>query len=164
MVQVSLIVNGSVETHDIEPQTLLVEFLRETCRLTGTNIGCDTTQCGCCTVHMDNHAVKACTILAVQADGKEIVTIEGIGNPKALHPMQEAFREHHALQCGYCTSGMIMQAIDIVRQNKASDETEIRHELEGNFCRCTGYQNIVDAIRDVAENSPQSCQKQDGSQ
>jgi aerobic carbon-monoxide dehydrogenase small subunit len=157
MITVSLTVNGVPETHTVDPQTLLVHFLRENCALKGTNVGCDTTQCGCCTVHLDGRSVKSCTVLAVQADGCEITTIEGLGTVENLHPMQEAFRYHHALQCGYCTPGMVMHAIDIVRQGLGEDESAIRHALEGNLCRCTGYQNIVDAILDVARNAPASC-------
>ena len=150
MPTVSITVNGVVQTRDVEARTLLVHFLRDHCGLTGTHVGCDTTQCGCCTVHLDGRAVKSCTVLTVQADGGEVLTIEGIGSPRRLHPMQEAFREHHALQCGYCTPGMVMQGIDIVRRGKADNDTVIRHELEGNLCRCTGYQNIVDAIASCA--------------
>ena len=157
MIRIAITVNGVEERHEIEDRTLLVEFLREACGLTGTNIGCDTTQCGCCTVHVDGRAIKSCTVLAAQVDGADVVTIEGLGQPEYLHPMQEAFRRHHALQCGYCTPGMIMQAVDIVRRGRAGHETTIRHELEGNICRCTGYQGIVDAIADVAERNPQSC-------
>jgi aerobic carbon-monoxide dehydrogenase small subunit len=148
--EVTLLVNGVTRTHAVEPRTLLVEFLREHCGLTGTHVGCDTTQCGCCTVHVDGQAVKSCTMLAAQASGCEVTTIEGIGTPTQLHPLQHAFREHHALQCGYCTPGMVMQGIDIIRRGRAGDDATVRHELEGNLCRCTGYQNIVDAIRDCA--------------
>lgn len=161
MITVTLIVNGTQHCHTVEPRTLLVSYLRDYCNLTGTNIGCDTTQCGCCTVHVNGRATKACTVLAAQVDGAEVLTVEGLGQPDNLHPMQEAFRRHHALQCGYCTSGMLMMAVDIVRRGATSDEAQIRHELEGNFCRCTGYQGIVDAIRDVADNAPGSCGKED---
>lgn len=157
MIELTMTVNGTVETHKVEDRTLLVQFLREACGLTGTNIGCDTTQCGCCTVHVNGRAIKSCTMLAAQANGAEITTIEGLGQPENLHPMQEAFRRHHALQCGYCTSGMIMQGVDIVRRGRTASESMIRHELEGNICRCTGYQAIVDAISDVAQNAPASC-------
>lgn len=157
MPQISLTVNGIVQTHEVEPRTLLVKFLREHCGLTGAHVGCDTTQCGCCTVHLDGRAVKSCTMLAVQADGGQVTTIEGLGSPTQMHPMQQAFQTHHALQCGYCTPGMIMQGVDIVRRGKACDERTIRHELEGNLCRCTGYQNIVEAIADVAQRYPESC-------
>jgi carbon-monoxide dehydrogenase small subunit len=146
----TLTVNGIRRTHTVEARTLLVQFLREHCGLTGTHVGCDTTQCGCCTVHLDGRAVKSCTMLAAQADGGEVTTIEGIGSPQQMHPLQEAFREHHALQCGYCTPGMVMQGIDIIRRRRAGDDAMVRHELEGNLCRCTGYQNIVDAIRTCA--------------
>ena len=157
MLDVTITVNGIPQTHAVEPRTLLVHFLREDCGLKGTNVGCDTTQCGCCTVHLDGRSVKSCTVLAVQADGSEVRTIEGIGTADDMHPMQEAFRRHHALQCGYCTPGMVMQAIDIVRQGLGEDEAAIRHALEGNLCRCTGYQNIVDAILDVAAHQAASC-------
>ncbi|MGY2051860.1 (2Fe-2S)-binding protein [Methylobacterium sp. JK268] len=147
MSSVSLTVNGKAVTAAIEPRTLLVQFLRETLRLTGTHVGCDTSQCGACVVHLDGQAVKACTLLAVQADGRQVTTIEGLADSGALHPMQAAFREHHGLQCGYCTPGMIMTAVDLVRRKgHALDEATIRHELEGNLCRCTGYHNIVKAI------------------
>ena len=153
MPNVSIIVNGIVQSREVEARTLLVQFLREHCGLTGTHVGCDTTQCGCCTVHLDGRAVKSCTVLAMQADGSEVTTIEGLRTPVQLHPLQEAFREHHALQCGYCTPGMVMQGVDIVRRGRAQDEAMIRHELEGNLCRCTGYQNIVDAIACYARRS-----------
>lgn len=149
-IQVSLIVNGVPQTHTVEARTLLVQFLREHCGLTGTHVGCDTTQCGCCTVHLDGRAVKSCTMFAAQAAGSEVTTIEGIGTPSELHPMQQAFQKHHALQCGFCTPGMVMQGIDIIRRGRAGDDATVRQELEGNLCRCTGYQNIVDAIRDCA--------------
>ena len=157
MIQVSMTVNGIQESHAVSPRTLLVNYLRDHCGLTGSNIGCDTTQCGCCTIHMDGRAVKSCTLLAVQAEGTDIVTIEGLGHPGALHPLQAAFRKHHALQCGYCTSGMIMQGVDIIRRGRTESEAQIRHELEGNICRCTGYQGIVDAISEVAHEAPESC-------
>ncbi len=157
MIEITMTVNGVRETHRVYDRTLLVEFIRDHCRLTGTNIGCDTTQCGCCTLHVDGRAVKSCTMLAAQAEGAEVTTIEGLGQPGRLHPMQEAFRKHHALQCGYCTSGMIMQGIDIVRRARAGDEATIREELEGNLCRCTGYQAIVEAIAEVAAADPASC-------
>lgn len=157
MIEVTMTVNGIEQRHEVEDRTLLVEFLRSHCHLTGTNIGCDTTQCGCCTVHVNGMAIKSCTVFAAQVDGASVTTIEGLGQPDNLHPMQFAFQRHHALQCGYCTSGMIMQGVDIVRRGRATDEATIRHELEGNFCRCTGYQGIVDAIADVARNAPASC-------
>ena len=147
MAAVGMTVNGKAVTGDIEPRTLLVQFLRENLRLTGTHVGCDTSQCGACVVHMDGRAVKACTILALQCEGASVTTIEGLANGAELHPMQAAFREHHGLQCGFCTPGMIMTAVDIVaRKGHALDEHTIRHELEGNLCRCTGYHNIVKAI------------------
>ena len=148
MPQVSLNVNGTAHTVEVEGRTLLVELLREKLRLTGTHVGCDTSQCGACVVHVDGESVKSCTVLAVQAQGSEVTTIEGLAGPDGtLHPMQEAFREHHALQCGFCTPGMVMSAIDLVnRHPEGLSEVEIRHGLEGNLCRCTGYHNIVAAI------------------
>jgi len=147
MASVSLLVNGRDVTADIDPRTLLVEFLREHLRLTGTHVGCDTSQCGACVVHMDGRAVKSCTTLAVQADGSSITTIEGLASNGQLHPMQEAFRDNHGLQCGFCTPGMIMTAVDMVhRKGGDLDEATIRHELEGNICRCTGYHNIVKSV------------------
>ena len=147
MASVSLIVNGRSVTATIDPRTLLVDFLRENLRLTGTHVGCDTSQCGACVVHVDGAAIKSCTMLAVQADGTSVTTIEGLAQNGALHPMQEAFRENHGLQCGFCTPGMIMTAVDLVnRRGNTLDETTIRHELEGNICRCTGYHNIVKSI------------------
>jgi carbon-monoxide dehydrogenase small subunit len=147
MAIVTMTVNGKSVTADIDPRTLLVQFLRENLRLTGTHVGCDTSQCGACVVHVDGRAVKSCTALAVSCDGSSVTTIEGLAAGGALHPMQEAFREHHGLQCGFCTPGMIMSAIDIVnRKGHALDEHTIREELEGNICRCTGYHNIVKAV------------------
>jgi aerobic carbon-monoxide dehydrogenase small subunit len=147
MATVSMTVNGRPVTADVEDRTLLVAFLRETLGLTGTHVGCDTSQCGACVVHVDGLAVKSCTMLAAQADGLSVTTIEGLADGDALHPVQEAFREHHGLQCGYCTPGMIMAAVDMIRRHGANlDEATIRHELEGNICRCTGYHNIVKAI------------------
>ncbi len=147
MAAVSMTVNGRSVTADIDPRTLLVQFLREDLRLTGTHVGCDTSQCGACVVHLDGKAVKACTILALQCEGAHVTTIEGLANGTELHPMQAAFREHHGLQCGFCTPGMIMTAVDLVnRKGSDVDEHTIRHELEGNLCRCTGYHNIVKAI------------------
>jgi aerobic carbon-monoxide dehydrogenase small subunit len=156
MTTVSLTVNGQSVTADVDSRTLLVQFLRDTLRLTGTHVGCDTSQCGACVVHLNGQAVKSCTLLAVQADASVVVTIEGIAGGSDLHPMQAAFREHHGLQCGYCTPGMIMSAIDIVnRKGNTLDEETIRAELEGNLCRCTGYHNIVKAVaagaRDMAQ-------------
>ncbi len=147
--KVSITVNGKSYTKDIEPRMLLVDFLREELNLTGTNIGCDTTQCGACTIHMDGMSVKSCTVLAVQADGSEVTTIEGLANGD-LHPMQQAFWDNHGLQCGYCTPGMIMSATKLVENNPDITEEEIRHGLEGNICRCTGYQNIVKAVQQAA--------------
>ena len=147
MTKVTMTVNGQSVTEDVEPRTLLVQFLRENLMLTGTHVGCDTSQCGACTVHVDGRAIKSCTTLAVSCEGATVTTIEGVGQEGNLHPMQEAFREHHALQCGYCTPGMIMASIDIVnRKGNKLDEHTIREELEGNICRCTGYHNIVKAV------------------
>jgi carbon-monoxide dehydrogenase small subunit len=148
MPRVSLSVNGKPVTAEVEGRTLLVDLLRETLRLTGTHVGCDTSQCGACVVHVNGDSVKSCTILAVQAEGAEVVTIEGLASADGtLHPMQEAFREYHALQCGFCTPGMVMSAIDLVKKNpQGLSEQEIREGLEGNLCRCTGYHNIVKAI------------------
>jgi carbon-monoxide dehydrogenase small subunit len=152
MAAVSLTVNGKPVTVDIDPRTLLVQLLRENLHLTGTHVGCDTSQCGACVVHMDGAAVKACTVLALQCEGSQIGTIEGLANDGALHPMQEAFREHHGLQCGFCTPGMIMTAVDMIeRYGGQLDEKTVRHELEGNICRCTGYHNIVKAILAASE-------------
>ena len=144
---VSMTVNGKQVSAEAENRTLLVQYLRESLGMTGTHVGCDTSQCGACTVHIDGLPIKSCTILARQVDGKEVPTIEGLADGDTLHPMQEAFRENHALQCGFCTPGMVMSAIGIVERNKDSlDEKTVREELEGNFCRCTGYHNIVKAI------------------
>jgi aerobic carbon-monoxide dehydrogenase small subunit len=144
---VSMTVNGKQVSAEAENRTLLVQYLREGLGMTGTHVGCDTTQCGACTVHIDGLPIKSCTILARQVEGKDVTTIEGLADGDKLHPMQEAFRENHALQCGFCTPGMVMSAIGIVDRNKASlDEKTVREELEGNFCRCTGYHNIVKAI------------------
>jgi carbon-monoxide dehydrogenase small subunit len=143
-------VNGSQRELETEPRTLLVEMLRDQLGLTGTKIGCDTSQCGACTVHLDGHAVKSCTVLAAQADGHEITTIEGIAPAGGLHPMQDAFWENHGLQCGLCTPGMIMSAIDLLAENPDASDEQIRQGLEGNLCRCTGYHNIIKAIRAVA--------------
>lgn len=149
--ELTLTVNGKEVSRDIEPRTLLAEFLREDLGLTGTHIGCDTTQCGCCTVHMDGRAVKSCTVLAGQANGASVTTIEGIeGEDGALHPMQQAFIDNHALQCGFCTPGMVMSAVAIAERNASLDGENVRHELEGNLCRCTGYVNIVSAVIDGA--------------
>ena len=157
MTTVSLTVNGQSVTRDVDPRTLLVQFLRENLRLTGTHVGCDTSQCGACVVHLNSQAVKSCTVLTVQANASVITTIEGIAQDGELHPMQAAFREHHGLQCGYCTPGMIMSAIDIVnRKGNALDEQTIRAELEGNLCRCTGYHNIVKAVAAGAQAMAQA--------
>lgn len=156
MPQISVTVNGKQYTNDVEPRTLLVHYLRETLNLTGTHIGCDTSQCGACVVHMNGESVKACTILAVQADGSDVMTIEGLAQDGAMHPLQEGFWEKHGLQCGYCTPGMIMAAADLLKQNPNPSDEEIRHGLEGNLCRCTGYENIVRAVKYAAEkmNAP----------
>tara|TARA_B100000614_G_scaffold181130_1_gene161925 strand:- start:82 stop:630 length:549 start_codon:yes stop_codon:yes gene_type:complete len=143
---VSMTVNGRSVSDEVEPRTLLVQFLRDNLRLTGTHVGCDTSQCGACVVHVDGKSVKACSMLAVQADGREVLTIEGLAEDGELHPMQAAFKEHHGLQCGFCTPGMVMSAIDIVKQHPDPTEAEIRESLEGNLCRCTGYHNIVKSI------------------
>jgi carbon-monoxide dehydrogenase small subunit len=139
-------VNGKPASADVEARTLLVQFIREQLGLTGTHVGCDTSQCGACVVHVDGRAVKSCTMLAAQAEGAEIVTIEGLAKNGELHPVQAAFREHHGLQCGFCTPGMIMTAVDMIRRKPDIDEETVRDELEGNICRCTGYHNIVKAI------------------
>lgn len=151
MPQISVTVNGKQHTSEVEPRTLLVHYLRETLNLTGTHIGCDTSQCGACVVHLNGESVKACTILAVQADGADVLTIEGLAQNGAMHPLQEGFWEKHGLQCGYCTPGMIMAAADLLKQNPNPSDEEIRHGLEGNLCRCTGYENIVRAVRYAAE-------------
>ncbi|HEY7383580.1 MAG TPA: (2Fe-2S)-binding protein [Beijerinckiaceae bacterium] len=151
MPTVSLTVNGRPVTAEVEGRTLLVKLLREHLRLTGTHVGCDTTQCGACTVLLDGDAVKSCTVLAMQAQGADVATIEGVGSEAQLHPVQEAFRDNHALQCGFCTPGMVMNTIDLLRKKPNPSEEEIRHWLEGNLCRCTGYHNIVKAVRAAAE-------------
>ena len=150
MAHISLTVNGKPREAEVEPRRLLVQLIREDFDLTGTHVGCDTSQCGACTVHMDGKAVKSCTILALQADGTEVITIEGMALPDGLHPLQAAFWEHHGLQCGFCTPGMIMAAADLLARTTDPTDAEIRHAIEGNFCRCTGYQNIVTAIRAAA--------------
>jgi carbon-monoxide dehydrogenase small subunit len=144
---VTITVNGAPRTAEVEPRTLLVHLLREHLNLTGTHVGCDTSNCGACTVWLDGEAVKSCTVLAVQADGREVATIEGISENGDLHPMQQAFHENHALQCGYCTPGMVMTAIKLLEANPEPTDEEIRRGLEGNLCRCTGYENIVAAVR-----------------
>ncbi len=147
MPTVSMTVNGKPVTAEVDSRTLLVQFLRETLRMTGTHVGCDTSQCGCCVVHVDGDAVKSCSTLALTCEGAKVTTIEGLANGDTLHPMQEAFRENHGLQCGFCTPGMIMTAVELVsRKGNNLDEKTIREELEGNICRCTGYHNIVKAI------------------
>jgi carbon-monoxide dehydrogenase small subunit len=147
MPTVTIRVNGKPQTATVEPRTLLVQFLREHLGLTGTHVGCDTSQCGACVIHLDGSSVKSCTMLAVQADGASVTTIEGLADGDKLHPMQEAFREHHGLQCGFCTPGMVMSAVDFAKRHKNPEEREIREWLEGNICRCTGYHNIVKAIK-----------------
>jgi aerobic carbon-monoxide dehydrogenase small subunit len=156
MPSVSVTINGQSVTREVEPRTLLVELLRRDLGLTGTHVGCDTSQCGACVVHVNGKSVKACTMLALQADGAQVTTIEGLAKNGQLHPMQEAFREHHALQCGFCTPGMIMSAIDLLQHNPKPSEREIRVWLEGNLCRCTGYHNIVKAISAAADAMAQS--------
>lgn len=146
-VTVSMTVNGKAASGEVEPRTLLVQFLRDHLRLTGTHVGCDTSQCGACVVHVDGISVKSCTILAVQAEGTAVTTIEGLAKGDRLHPMQEAFRENHGLQCGFCTPGMVLSAIDLVRDRPDITEDEIRKGIDGNLCRCTGYHNIVKSIK-----------------
>jgi carbon-monoxide dehydrogenase small subunit len=150
MTRITVKVDGTSYEDDVEPRTLLVHYLREQLGKTGTVVGCDTSNCGACTVHLDGRSVKACAMLAVQADGHEVTTIEGLATNGALHPMQQAFHENHALQCGYCTPGMIMQSIDLLADNPNPTDEEVRQGLEGNLCRCTGYQNIVKAVRAAA--------------
>jgi carbon-monoxide dehydrogenase small subunit len=150
-IPVSFVVNGIERSREVDPRTLLVHFLRDDLGLTGTNIGCDTSQCGACNVILDGDAVKSCTVLAVQADGSHVETIEGLSQNGALHPIQEAFWEKHGLQCGFCTPGMIMTVVDMLDKNPHPSEDEIRHGLEGNLCRCTGYQNIVAAVQAASE-------------
>ena len=149
-VRVQITVNGERHESEVEPRLLLVHYLRDTLDLTGTHVGCDTSNCGACTVHLNGEAVKGCTVLAVQADGAEVTTVEGLGREGALHPLQEGFWEHHGLQCGYCTPGMIMAAADLLARNPDPSEPEIREALAGNLCRCTGYQNIVKAVQAAA--------------
>jgi carbon-monoxide dehydrogenase small subunit len=156
MPQASLTVNGKAVTVEVEGRTLLVQVLREQLGLTGTHVGCDTSQCGACVVHVNGAAVKSCTLLALQVDGSAVTTIEGLAAGASLHPMQEAFRDHHGLQCGFCTPGMIMAAVDLVRRHPDPDEATVRRELEGNLCRCTGYANIVKAVRAGAAAMRQS--------
>jgi carbon-monoxide dehydrogenase small subunit len=149
--QISLVVNGAQRQLGVEPRRLLVQVIREDLGLTGTQIGCDTSQCGACTVHVDGQAVKSCTMLALQADGSKVTTIEGMATDDVLHPLQQAFWEYHGLQCGFCTPGMIMAAADLLSHTTDPSDQEIRHAIEGNICRCTGYQNIVTAIREAAK-------------
>ncbi|CDZ73545.1 Carbon-monoxide dehydrogenase small subunit [Neorhizobium galegae bv. orientalis] len=152
MSRITITVNGAPETREVEDRTLLVQFIREHLGLTGTHVGCDTSQCGACTIHLDGEAVKSCTVLAVAADGSKVTTIEGLAEGGKLHHVQQAFREHHGLQCGYCTPGMIMASVDMIRRHDGMlDEHTVRHELEGNICRCTGYHNIIKAVLDAAE-------------
>jgi len=149
-VPVRITVNGKVRSHEVEPRLLLVHYLREVLGLTGTHVGCDTSNCGACTCQLNGEAVKTCTVLAVQADGLEVRTIEGLAENGEIHPMQEAFWANHGLQCGYCTPGMIMASVDLLEKNPDPSDEEIRHTLEGNLCRCTGYHNIVKAVKDAA--------------
>ena len=151
MKQVEMTVNGKRASGEVEDRTLLVNFLRDTLGLTGTHIGCDTSQCGCCTVHVNGRAIKSCTMLAVQANGADVLTIEGLAQGEKLHPVQQAFTECHALQCGFCTPGMIMATVGLLKDNPKPSEDEIIHGLEGNLCRCTGYINIVKAVKRSAE-------------
>ena len=146
-IAISMTVNGKAVSKELDPRTLLVEFLRDHLRLTGTHVGCDTGQCGACTVHVNGRAAKSCNLLAAQMEGASIVTIEGIATDGELHPMQAAFREHHGLQCGFCTPGMVMNAIELVKKHPSPSEETVRNELDGNLCRCTGYQNIVKAVQ-----------------
>ena len=153
MVTVNMTVNGKPVSGEVESRTLLVQFLRDNLRLTGTHVGCDTSQCGACVVHVDGKSIKSCTLLSVQADGAEVTTIEGVANGGELHPMQQAFMDNHGLQCGFCTPGMVMTALDIVNRNGNNlDEATVRKELEGNICRCTGYHNIVKSVQAGAKN------------
>jgi aerobic carbon-monoxide dehydrogenase small subunit len=151
MARINVTVDGVGYTDDVEPRTLLVHYLRDSVGKTGTVVGCDTSNCGACTVHLDGRSVKSCSVLAVQADGHEVTTIEGLADGDSLHPMQQAFHENHALQCGYCTPGMIMQSIDLLNDNPSPTEQQVRDGLEGNLCRCTGYQNIVKAVLAAAQ-------------
>ncbi|MDA0305975.1 MAG: (2Fe-2S)-binding protein [Proteobacteria bacterium] len=151
MPELTMTVNGKQVTGSVEGRTLLVQFLRDSLALTGTHVGCDTSQCGACVVHVDGKPVKSCTMLALQADGRDVLTIEGLAKGGELHPMQEAFRENHGLQCGFCTPGMVMASVALVQENPDPSEEEVRHGLEGNLCRCTGYQNIVKSILSAAK-------------
>jgi|TARA_B100001971_G_scaffold64389_1_gene59240 carbon-monoxide dehydrogenase small subunit len=149
-VQVTVNINGEPVSHDVEPRTLLVHYIRDHAGMTGTNIGCDSSSCGACTVHLDGEAVKSCTILAVQVDGQDVTTIEGLADGETLHPMQQAFHENHALQCGYCTPGMVMAAVSLLDECPDPTEEQVREGLEGNLCRCTGYHNIVQAVLEAS--------------
>lgn len=151
MPRITVHVDGSQYTDDVEPRTLLVHYLRENIGKVGTVVGCDTSNCGACTVHLDGQSVKSCSVLAVQADGRDVTTVEGLARDGQLHPMQQAFHDNHALQCGFCTPGMIMQSLDLLAETPEPDEAEVREGLEGNLCRCTGYQNIVRAVQDAAQ-------------
>jgi carbon-monoxide dehydrogenase small subunit len=161
MTVVSMTINGKLASHDVPDNTLLAYFIRETVGLTGTHVGCDTSQCGCCIVHIDGHSVKSCTTLAVQAQGRSVMTIEGLSDGENLHPVQKAFMEHHALQCGFCTPGMIMSAVDLIEHHPQPLTPElVRAEMEGNLCRCTGYHNIVKAIVAASEEMRAETSKQ----
>ena len=149
--EVAITVNGQAQRHDVEPRTLLVQYLRESCRLTGTKVGCDTSSCGACTVLLDGESVKSCTMLAAQADGAAITTIEGLASGDELHPVQQAFQEHHALQCGFCTAGMVLAAVSLLDEIPNPTERDVRIGIEGNLCRCTGYHNIVESVLAAAE-------------
>jgi carbon-monoxide dehydrogenase small subunit len=154
---VSMTINGQSVSHVVEERTLLVQYIRESCRLTGTHVGCDTSQCGACTVHMNGKAIKSCNVLALQAEGAHIATIEGLAQADGtLHPMQEAFRQQHGLQCGYCTSGMVMSALDLLQRIPRPSDEQVREQLEGNLCRCTGYHNIVKAVQQASQVMAQS--------
>ncbi|WP_028851027.1 (2Fe-2S)-binding protein [Thermocrispum municipale] len=159
--RITTTVDGTSYTDEVEPRMLLVQYLRERLGKVGTVVGCDTSNCGACTVHLDGQSVKSCSVLAVQADGREITTIEGLADDGELHPLQQAFHDNHALQCGFCTPGMIMQALDLLKENPDPDEDEVRSGLEGNLCRCTGYQNIVKAVRAAAEQMPSAARQAD---
>lgn len=155
--RITVTVDGTSYTDEVEPRTLLVQYLREQLGKVGTVVGCDTSNCGACTVHLNGQSVKSCSVLAVQADGSEVTTIEGLARDGQLHPMQQAFHDHHALQCGFCTPGMIMQSLDLLAENPHPDEETVRSGLEGNLCRCTGYQNIVRAVQEASEHlSPEA--------
>ena len=162
MTQISVTVNGAPRRNEVEPRLLLVHYLRDVLDLTGTHVGCDTSQCGACTVLIDGRSAKSCTVFAVQADGSEVVTIEGLANGDQLHPLQEGFWEEHGLQCGYCTPGMIMSAVNLLNDNPKPSESQIREGLSGNFCRCTGYQHIVNAIQYAADRYPAKAGLHDG--